>query len=74
MSTCMACDCDTTDGCTPALAFLAGIAFAFQFSTEAMEQRICPRHAEALSRQYVSALQFVPPEERRVRGPEEREG
>lgn len=51
----------------PGTAFLAGIAFAFQFNNEAIRRQLCDDHAEAMVRGAEAAKVKVRPEDARVR-------
>ena len=60
---CAACQCAGRD---PETAFLAGIAFVFAFSNDAMRERLCPEHTAALLRGHNGALPTVRPADRRA--------
>lgn len=49
----------------PAIAFLAGIGFAFEFTNEAMEARLCAFHQDILVHAVKGARPSVPAHERR---------
>jgi hypothetical protein len=58
--------CSAVEDCTAVdTAFLAGIAFSIQFSSEAMKARLCFRHQEEFRRIYERSIVNVPPEDRR---------
>ena len=63
---CYACRFDGAIILNPATAFLAGIAFVFQFNDDAMRRKLCAAHAAALIRGYVGSSQSVAPEDRRT--------
>lgn len=64
MGSCFACQVE--EKCfAPGTAFLAGIAFAFQFNTAAISARLCVDHAESLKRGYVGTNAVVKPADRR---------
>lgn len=58
--------CHANDAMDSDVAFLAGIAFAFQFSNEAMRERLCEEHQATLVRASAGAVAAVPPSARRV--------
>jgi len=67
MAECSACGCDI-DGVPPSTAFLAGIAFRAQYTPDAMRERLCPQHQEALRRGADRAALVVPPHAKRGEG------
>jgi hypothetical protein len=65
---CPACAC-AERGYPSDVAFLAGIAFAFQFNNDAMRRHVCERHARSIVGASTRALDKVPEEDRRSTSP-----
>lgn len=62
---CPACAC-VERGYHADVAFLAGVAFAFQFNNEAMRRHVCPGHAKSLVNGVLMAQGKVPEADRRT--------
>ncbi len=62
---CPACAC-VQRGYHSDVAFMAGIAFAFQFNNEAMQRHLCPGHKKSLVSGALASNAKVPEDERRT--------
>jgi hypothetical protein len=60
--TCYACHAGSVSG---DVAFLAGVAFVFQFNNEAMRERLCEEHQTTLVRAASGAAKVVPSDAKR---------